>query len=161
MIAQSPAAPTVDLRQSETALAVGRGVGRMLAALGRSVLYEMALSSGRRADLVALSRSGEIWIVEVKSSLADLRADAKWPAYRQHCDRLFFAAPPQLAVGHFPDGTGFIHADAHGAEILREAPEHRLAPATRRAMTLRFAQAAALRLHALHDPGIGGGMEIV
>ena len=139
---------------------MGRGVGRMLAGLGRSILFEMALASGRRADVVALSEQGEIWIVEIKSSLADLRADGKWPVYRRHCDRLFFAAPPQLPIDIFPEETGFICADAHGAAILREAPEHRLPPATRRAMTLRFARLAAARLHGLHDPGVGGRVEI-
>ncbi len=159
MILPAPFAPPVDGRQSDTALAVGRGVGRMLAWIGHSILFEMVLASGRRADVVALSDKGEIWIVEIKSSLADLRADAKWPDYRLHCDRLFFAAPPDLSIDIFPEETGFICADAHGAEILREAPEHRLAPATRRAMMLRFARLAAARLHGLHDPGIGGRVE--
>jgi hypothetical protein len=39
-----------------------------------------------------------------------------------------------------------------GAAIVREAPEHRLAAATRRTVMLRFAHAAALRLQALCDP---------
>ena len=55
----------------------------------------------------------------------------------------------------FPEGAGLILADAYGAEILRHAPEHRLAPATRKAMLLRFAQAAAQRLHGLVDPEAG------
>lgn len=156
-----PLVPPVDGRQSETALAVGRGVGRLMAGLGRSVLFEMVLASGRRADVVALSEQGEVWIVEIKSSLADLRADAKWTDYRRHCDRLFFAAPPDLSIDVFPSETGFISADAHGAAILREAPEHRLPPATRRAMTLRFARMAATRLHGLHDPGATGGLDFL
>ena len=36
---------------------------------------------------------------------------------------------------------------------MREAPEHRLAAARRKAVTLRFARAAALRLHTMLDPG--------
>jgi hypothetical protein len=43
-------------------------------------------------------------------------------------------------------------ADAFGAEIVCEAPEHRLHAATRRSMMLAFARAAALRLSALADP---------
>ncbi len=39
--------------------------------------------------------------------------------------------------------------------MLREAPEHRLSGATRKAMLLRFAQAAATRLHGLIDPDAG------
>lgn len=143
-----------DGRQSETALAVRRGTGRLLAALGLSMVPEMPLASGRRADIVALTPAGDLWIVEIKSSLADLRADCKWPDYRLHCDRLFFAAPPELSIGLFPADAGFIAADAYGAEILRQAPEHRIAAATRRAMMLRFARLAALRLHALEDPEV-------
>jgi hypothetical protein len=144
----------MDGRQSATAWSVARGTGRFLASHGFSVVRELSLLSGRRADLVALSASGEIWIVEIKSSLEDLRADRKWRDYRAHCDRLVFAAPPDLDIGVFPSDTGFIRADAHGAEMLREAPEHKLAPATRKAVTLRFAGAAATQLHRLWDPGL-------
>jgi hypothetical protein len=67
-----------DGRQSETALAVARGTQRLLLALGLSRVAELPLLSGRRADLVALGGDGEIWIVEIKSSIADFRADQKW-----------------------------------------------------------------------------------
>ena len=52
-----------------------------------------------------------------------------------------------------PGDAGLIVADAYGAHVLRDAPEHRMPSATRRALLLRFAQAAADRLHGLHDPG--------
>jgi hypothetical protein len=52
----------------------------------------------------------------------------------------------------FPEDAGLIVADAYGAELLREAPEHRLHAATRRSMMLAFAHAAARRLQALSDP---------
>src|SRR6266567_4280413 len=83
--------PPPDRRQSETALAIARGTARLLRSLGFSCRSELPLPSGRRADLVALNERGEIWIVEIKSSLEDLRADQKWQDYRMHCDRLFFA----------------------------------------------------------------------
>jgi hypothetical protein len=51
-----------------------------------------------------------------------------------------------------PQDAGLIVADAYGAEILREAPEHKIAAATRRAILMRFAHAAAHRLHGLSDP---------
>ena len=85
-----------DGRQSPTALAVARGTARMLAGLGFTTLAELTLASGRRADLVALGGDGTVWIVEIKSSLADLRADGKWPDYRRHCDRLYFAIPSTM-----------------------------------------------------------------
>ncbi len=146
------APPPVDGRQSATALAVARGTARCLHALGYSVVSELPLPSGRRADLVALGGDGEIMIVEIKSSVADFRADQKWMEYRLHCDRLFFATIVDVPSEIFPADAGLILADAFGASIVCEAPEHRLPPARRRAVMLRFAHAAALRLQALADP---------
>jgi len=148
------AAPA-DARQSETALTVRRGACRLLRSLGFATVPELVLSTGHRADIAALSERGDLWIVEVKSSVEDLRADRKWPAYRLHCDRLWFAMPPDLPPDIFPGEVGLIVSDGYGAHALREAPEHRLAPATRKSVTLRFARAAASRLHRLEDPQAG------
>ncbi|MEA2953227.1 MAG: hypothetical protein QOJ96_2747 [Alphaproteobacteria bacterium] len=142
----------VDGRQSQTALAVARGTGRLLLSLGFACVSELALPSGRRADVVALDSDGEIWIIEIKSSIEDFRADQKWMDYRLHCDRLFFATTMEVPCEIFPQDTGLIVADAFGAEIKCEAPEHRLPAATRKSMMLRFAHAAALRLQSLADP---------
>jgi hypothetical protein len=144
--------PPADGRQSETALAVARGTMRLLHAHGFCVVGELPLASGRRADLVALDRSGEIWIVEIKSSVADFRADHKWMEYRAHCDRLFFVTTQEVPCEIFPPDTGLIVADAFGASFVCEAPAHRLAAATRKSMMLAIARAAALRLQALNDP---------
>jgi hypothetical protein len=141
-----------DGRQSETALAVARGTSRLLRSLGFSTVSELPLPSGRRADLVALNERGDIWIVEIKSSLSDLRADSKWEDYRCHCDRLFFAFTRDLPCEIFPPDTGLIVADAYGAHMHCDAPEHRLPAATRKAMLLRFASTAAQRLGRLADP---------
>jgi hypothetical protein len=142
----------VDGRQSATALAVARGTTRLLHACGLCVVSELPLASGRRADLVALGPAGEFWIVEIKSSIADFRADKKWMDYRLHCDRLFFATTMDVPCEIFPPDTGLIVADAFGADIVCEAPEHRIHAATRRSMMLAFGRAAALRLSALADP---------
>ncbi|MGA8693046.1 MAG: MmcB family DNA repair protein [Xanthobacteraceae bacterium] len=144
--------PLVDGRQSETALAIARGTARYLYALGYCVVSELPLPSGRRADLVALGGDGEIIIVEIKSSVADFRADQKWMDYRRHCDRLFFATHAGVPGDIFPAEAGLIVADAFGASIVSEAPEQRIPAATRRSVTLRFAHAAALRLQAVADP---------
>ena len=74
--------------------------------LGFCCVSELPLASGRRADLVALGRDGEIWIVEIKSSVADFRADQKWMDYRMHCDRLFFATTTEVPCEIFPPDTG-------------------------------------------------------
>ncbi len=150
----------VDGRQSETALVVARGTMRLLLSLGFSCVSELPLPSGRRADLVALDGAGEIWIVEIKSSIADFRADQKWMDYRLHCDRLFFATTLDVPCDIFPKDTGLIVADAFGGQIMCEAPEHRLAAATRKAMLLRVAQCASLRLQSLIDPQGPYGTEI-
>src|SRR6478736_5042577 len=130
--------PRPDRRQSETALAIARGTARLLRSLGFSCVSELPLPSGRRADLVALNERGEIWIVEIKSSVEDLRADQKWHEYRAHCDRLFFAFTQDLPCEIFPADTGLIIADAYGAHMQCEAPEHKIA--------------AALRINRLVDP---------
>ena len=142
----------VDGRQSETALVVARGTMRLLLSLGFSCVSELPLPSGRRADLVALDGAGEIWIVEIKSSIADFRADQKWQDYRAHCDRLFFATHLEVPCEIFPPDCGLIVADAFGAEFKCQAPEHRLPAATRKSMMLLVARAAALRLQSLADP---------
>jgi hypothetical protein len=144
--------PPTDGRQSDTALAIARGTARLLRSLGFTSVSELPLPSGRRADLVALNERGDIWIVEIKSSVEDLRADQKWQEYRAHCDRLFFAFTQDLPCEIFPVGTGLIVADAYGAHLHCEAPEHRLAAPTRKLMTVRFAITAAQRINRLVDP---------
>ena len=138
--------PLNDGRQSPRAMRVRRGVQIMLHERGIASAAEMVLANGRRADLVGLARDGAIVIVEIKSSPEDMRADTKWPDYRAFCDRLFFATLPDVPQSPFPADCGFIRADSHGAEIIVDAPDRRLAPARRRAMTLRFARFAADRL---------------
>jgi hypothetical protein len=147
-----PSAPLVDGRQSETAATIARGVRRMLRARGFSTVTELPLLDGRRADIVALGPDGSLLIIEIKSSVADFRADRKWRDYAAHCDRLYFAIGADLPAAIMPSDAGLIIADPYGAEIVREPEPQRLAPATRRAVMLRFAQAAADRLHRLADP---------
>jgi len=142
----------VDGRQSQTALTLARGTTRLLHQLGFSAVSELPLPSGRRADLVALNDKGDVWIVEIKSSIEDFRADQKWQDYRAHCDRLFFATTLEVPCEIFPKDTGLIVADAFGAQLVCEAPEHRLHAATRKCMMLSFARCAALRLQSLADP---------
>ena len=148
---------TQDGRQSQAAFAICRGVARLLKTLGFAAVGEVTLANGRRADVVGLSAHGDIWIVEIKSSIEDFRSDHKWPEYREFCDRLLFAVAPEFPSDILPADTGLIIADRYGGEVLRPAPEHKLAGARRRAMTLRVARAAALRLQAAIDPE--GGFE--
>lgn len=142
-----------DRRQSATALHVQRGVRRLFSDLGHVTIPEFSLANGRRADVIALCPAGRLTIVEIKSSVADLRADRKWPDYRAYCDRFFFAIPQGLPETLIPAETGLIVADAFGAMVCRDAPEHPLSGPRRKAVTLRFAHSAARLLHGLADPG--------
>ena len=138
--------PLKDGRQSVRALAIRRGMQRQLHDMRHATLPELGLANGRRADLVTLSEKGEIWIIEIKSSIEDFRVDRKWPDYRAFCDRLFFATLRDVPAEIFPEQCGLFLADSYGAEMIREAPEHRLTPAVRKSMTLGFSRIAAARL---------------
>ena len=157
IVSPIPLNPLADGRQSDRAMVVRRGVQRLLSQMGAHVLPEISLASGRRADLVALTRGGDIWIIEIKSSIEDFRVDRKWPEYRLFCDRLFFASHPEVPTDIFPQDCGFILSDGYGAEILREAPEHRLPPAQRKAVTLAIARAGANRLTVAEMAGVSVG----
>lgn len=143
--------PLTDGRQSDGALKVRRGTMRLLRAMGYAAVPEVTLPSGRRADLAALGGGGEVVIIEIKSSLADLRADAKWPDYRRYCDAFYFAALPEL-MDALPAEEGAIVSDGFDADIFRDAPVVRVSASVRRAMTLRIAHTAARRLHLMDDP---------
>ncbi|HEY7459245.1 MAG TPA: MmcB family DNA repair protein [Xanthobacteraceae bacterium] len=143
-----------ELLQHEAAPAIRRGALRLLHALGLTAVTELPLGSGRRADFVALDPGAEFWIVEIKSCVADFRADRKWQEYRQYCDRLLFAVAPEFPASILPTDTGLVVADAYGGTLIREAPLHPLAAARRKAMLVRFGRAAAARLAAVHDPGL-------
>jgi hypothetical protein len=130
-----------------------RGVCRALTDLGYAPLPEFRLASGRRADIFALSDRGEAVIVEIKSSVEDFRADHKWPDYQPWCDRFYFAVAEGFPRELVPEECGLIVADSWSAMILRDPPVRALAPARRKALTLRAALSGAERLLRLTDPG--------
>jgi len=127
-------------------IAIARGVVRLLAEHDRPSITEVRLKNGRRADVMSLAKDGEIWIVEVKSSVADYRSDSKWQDYLDFCDRYFFAVPTDFPQELIPEDCGLIVADAFGGEFLRHPDLSKLTAARRRAVTLRFARMAATRL---------------
>src|SRR4051812_6145794 len=106
---------------------VARGVTRMLLRHDCVAIGEVPLDGGRRADLMALDARGNIVIVEIKVSRADLLGDAKWTDYLAHCDRFFWAIPtgfdasPLDGMAFLPERTGIIIADRYDAAIVREA----------------------------------------
>lgn len=143
--------PFAASRPEATSL-VTRGARRYLAARDFASLTEFSPARGLRADLFAIAPDGEIWIIEVKSSLADYRADAKWRDYQPWCDRLFFAVAPDFPRNELPDDVGLMIADGFGAEPVRDGPLEKLPAARRKALTKSFARQAARRLLLFEDP---------
>lgn len=143
------------MRRSSDSLAaddLARGVLRLLADMAYSGLREVSLPNARRADVMAVNRAGTIVIVEVKTSLADFRADGKWGEYLDFCDAFYFAVPVGFPMDVLPREHGLIVADRFGAAVERPAPENRLGAPRRRALTLRLARKGADRLRRVEDP---------
>jgi hypothetical protein len=148
IVSPPTAAPTEPLDASSLA----RGVCRALDQLGYATLVEFPLASGRRTDVLALGRRGELIAVEIKSSVADFRADQKWSNYREFADRLYFAVSSRFPIALIPEDCGLMVADAFDAAVLRDGQTTTLSAARRRAVTLRFARIAANRLRRSLDP---------
>jgi hypothetical protein len=136
----------------EITLAVCRGACRLMRQSGHSVLLEVPLPDGRRADIFAVGRGGEITIVEVKSSIEDWRVDEKWPDYLGWCDQLYFAVPVDFPQALISDEVGLIVADAYGGELLRLSPRRPMAAARRKSLLIDCARLASERLARLEDP---------
>ena len=132
-----------------SAALLSRGACRTLELLGYASLVEFPLANGRRADVLALGRTGDLVIIEIKTSVADFRADRKWNAYRDFSDRLYFAVPNDFPRALIPEECGLMVADSVGAAVLRDGNTTKLGAGRRRALIMRFARVAAARLHRL------------
>ncbi len=133
---------------------ITRGVVRLMSDLGHAPLLEFRLTNKRRVDVAALDRDGKFIVIEVKSSLADFRADGKWQEYLLYCDFFYFAVNPDFPQKRLPDDVGLIVADAYSAAILQEAKEFPMNGNRRRTQTLRFARTGANRLAGRDDPTV-------
>lgn len=131
---------------------ITRGVIRAFGDMGHACVAELPLGNGRRVDVMALDRGGQLTVVEVKSSLADYRADGKWREYLPYCDAFYFAVAEDFDRSVLPGDVGIMVADCYGAAILSPSPEFKMAAARRKALTLRFARAAARRLMRSEGP---------
>jgi hypothetical protein len=148
---------TMDLPKPEPltpdARALARGVIRALDRQGWRCLTEFPLSSGRRADVMAVDEAGRFLIIEIKTSAADYRSDRKWREYLDYCDWFAFAVPESFPIGLLPQEVGLIVADAYDAVSHRAAmAAPALPPARRRQVLIRFARASADRLRRVIDP---------
>ncbi len=145
------------------AIDVARGVTRMLLRHDLVAMSEVPLDGNRRADLMAIDSRGQIVIVEIKVSRADLLGDGKWTDYLGCCDRFYWAIPagfdasPLDGTAFLPARTGVIVADRYDAAIVREAHSEPLAATTRKRATLAFARRAGRRLIGVIDPDAEAG----
>lgn len=142
-----PSPPGIDPTASrpEVTAAVTRGAVRAFRGLGYVALAEVTLPNARRADLMAISPRGELFIAEVKSSLEDFRVDRKWRDYLDFCDRFAFAVSPEFPQHVLPQEPGLLVCDGFGGALVREAPLSPLSGSRRKALTIAFARLAALR----------------
>ena len=145
-----------DLSFPDRTAAVRRATARLCLLLGWAPVHEMTLSSGRRADIMALRPDGGFVCIEVKSGFRDFQTDTKWPEYREFCDALFFAVDTDFPDALIPEDVGLIVAAEREAVVVREAPSHPLSPSRRRAQLQRFALLAAMRLAVTEDPAALG-----
>ncbi len=152
----APDAAVLEAISTSSTAAITRGAGRLLSDLGYDWLREFRLATGRRVDLIGVNRRGAFVIVEVKSSLADFRADGKWRDYLDWCDSFYFAVDSAFPADVLPAEQGLVVADGFGAAIVREAPPAQLHASRRKALTLRFARKAARRLNVSHDETLAG-----
>ncbi|MEM8987232.1 MAG: MmcB family DNA repair protein [Pseudomonadota bacterium] len=129
--------------------AVTRGVTRLFVDMGLTPLCEFRLVNGRRADVAALDAKGDLIIAEVKSGREDYETDAKWAEYLKFCDAFYFAVSESFPQHILPADEGLIVADAYGGAVIRQPQSRPLASARRKAVTLRFARQAAMRVAAL------------
>ena len=136
----------------ERAALTRRAAARLCARLNWAPLHEVPLPNGRRADILALRPDGGFVCIEVKSGPRDFLVDGKWPEYHDYADALFFAVDADFPQALLPAEVGLIVAAGLEAELLRDAPAHPLSGARRRALLLRFAMLAAVRLAAVEDP---------
>ncbi|MCF6445151.1 MmcB family DNA repair protein [Nereida sp. MMG025] len=134
---------------------LARGVCRHLLSHDFVTVEELVPTRGLRVDVMALGPKGEIWIIECKSSRADFQGDAKWQGYLEWCDRYFWAVDDGFPTDLLPHDTGLMIADRYDAEIVRMAPEAKLAPARRKVMVQKFARHAARRAQLARDPNCG------
>ncbi len=123
-----------------------RGVIRALHQLDFAALDEVTLATGRRVDAMAIDGKGLITVVEVKSSVADFRSDGKWHEYADFCDRFYFAVSAEFPQDILPEEPGLFVVDAYGGALIREAPEHKLSAARRKALLIKFGYLAGRRL---------------
>lgn len=96
-----------------------------------------------RADLIASNMGAYLVIVEVKSSVADFRADKKWHKYAEFANKFYFAMAPDVyekVKAKIPAGVGvFLVYDTGHTKIKARAKHAEVSPEVRLNMLTRLA----------------------
>ena len=146
------------ISRPEITAEVTEDVCRLLYHHQMACLTELRLGNGRRLDVLALGPKGELWAVEVKSSVEDFRVDQKWQSYLDYCDRFYWGLPPELdrtildMDDYRPECCGIVVADGYDGEIVRPAPLMPLAAQRRKSEVERLARTAMRRMTVASDP---------
>lgn len=123
-------------------------IARMFIERGDACLREFTVKSGRRVDVIALAKGGEITVVEVKSSRQDFISDSKWHEYLEWADKFYFAVDDSfdrdLLPG--PETCGIIITDGFDCFEAQPAPVTKLKAARRAHLARRLARVAMRRL---------------
>ena len=92
--------------------------------MGDATLSLFALKTGRRVDLIALSRTQNITIVEVKSSQTDFPSNNKWQNYLDWAGQFYFAVAENFPVERLADKMrcGILITYGFDTHTLREVP---------------------------------------
>ena len=133
---------------------ISRGICRHLRNLGYSSLTEFKLKSKRRVDVIGLNEEGYFVIIEIKSSVNDLKSDKKWQEYVPFSDEMYFAVANGFPLELIPNECGIMIADPYNAAIIRLSEVKKLHKSRRQTQIIRFAKTASDRLHRLKDPNI-------
>lgn len=86
-------------KRKQTAEALKEAVGWMFFHYRYAITYEMGIQlwGRRRADVIGNKVSGDLVMIEVKSSVADFRTDTKWTEYLPYTDRFYLAFTRETA----------------------------------------------------------------
>ena len=117
------------------------------------VLREFKLKTRRRADLIALSRNGQISIVEIKSSPQDFLSDRKWTEYLQWADKYYFGVGEDFPLDILPkeDHCGIIITDGFDCHEVQSAPLKKLNGLRRNKLVQEMAKVSMRRVEYKHN----------
>lgn len=102
-----------------------------------SMAYEVGLQSWgtRRADVIGNKISGDLVLIEVKSSVADFKSDAKWHEYLKFADRVYLAFTVDVArkinkdkelMSRIPSRVGVLVLSEYG--LMRVVKKAKIVP---------------------------------